>query len=85
MGLILPIWVTLYTEYHHQPLFFTLPSKTPSRDMYVHKTFPTVTPPQNTPYPGLNKMNELPSGQNGPQLGKMFEMWANFFWKWAKK
>ena len=47
--------------------------------MYVHKTPPN--PPQITPCPVPeleSRQNELPSGQNGPQLGKMYEKWAKF-------
>ena len=53
--------------------------------MYVQKT------PQNTPkhpfsWPELESGPiKLKSGQNGPQLGKMFEKWAKLFMKWAKK
>ena len=50
--------------------------ETPFWDMYIHKTDPT--PPQNTPFPGLNlkvgKMNySLSKMDPSPQLGKMFE------------
>ena len=71
-----PDWVSFCPEYYLQPLFFTQPS---------HTLFEAPSPPQNTPFPGLNlkvgKMNfqRLQSGQLGPQLGKMFEKWAKLF------
>ena len=87
MGLILSRWgcpdgVSFCPEYHHQPLFLTQPSQTPffdSSDTYVHKTPPTSPP--NALFLGLNLKvaNQLPSGQFGPQLGKMFEKWAKLF------
>ena len=46
--------------------------------MYIHKTLPTK--PQITLIPGLNlKVGKMNSGHFGPQLGKMFEMWAKLF------
>ena len=42
-----PDGVLLCPEYHHQPLFFTLPSQTPFGDMYVHKAPQTH---QKTPF-----------------------------------
>ena len=69
MGLILPRWpwdgVSFCPEYHHQCLFFTLPSQTPFWDMYEHETLPA--PPQNTPFPGLN----LKVDKMNCRLGKM--------------
>ena len=86
----LPKWVSFCPdglsfcpEYHPQFLFFTQLSHTPCLDMYVHKIH--QSPPQNTPFPGLNlKVGKLQSGQFGPLLGKMFEKWAKLFQKWAK-
>ena len=68
----LPRWVSFYQEYHPQPLFFTQPSDTPLGNKSVHKT--------PFSWPELEGgQNELLSRQFGPQLGKMFEMWAKHF------
>ena len=54
------------------------PHSNPFGVMYIHKTPPT--PQQNTPFPGIKIVqNEVLSGQPGPQLGKMFEMWTKLF------
>ena len=65
-----PDGVSFCPEYHHKPLFFTQPSQAPFWDMCVHKTPPT--PPQNTPFPGLN----LKVGKMNYSLGKMDPNWA---------
>ena len=65
IGLICPDGDSLCLGYPHQPLFFTQPSRTPFGEMYVHKT--PQTPPENTPFPGLN----LKVGQINHCLGKM--------------
>ena len=64
MGLILPRWISFCPEYHLQSLFFNQPLHTPFGNMYKHKTPPT--PPQNTPFPGLN----LKVGKTHYSLGK---------------
>ena len=58
------------TRAQPQPLFLTQPSHTPFWDMYVHKT--TETPPQSTPFPGLN----LKVGKINYRLGNLDPNWA---------
>ena len=70
MGLILPKWVSFFPEYHPHPLFFTQPSHTPYRYMYLHNTPPS--PPQNTPLHDLN----LKVGKMNYSLGNLDPIWA---------
>ena len=65
-------------EYHTQPLFFTQQSHTPFWDIYMHKIFPT--PPQYTPFPGLNlKMGKMNCsvGNLDPNLAKWLKSGQN--------
>ena len=57
-------------EYHPHFLFFTQQSHTPFGDTYIHKNTPT--PPQNTPFSGLN----LKVGKMNYSLGNMRQIWA---------
>ena len=76
MGLILPKWGLTLPRIPPQHLFFTQLSQTSFGDMYVHKT-PQAHP--KTPIFLESGQNQLLSGQNGSQLGKMFEKWAKPF------
>ena len=67
-------------------MFFTQPSHTPFWDIYVHKTLPS--PPQNTPFPGLNlkvgKMN-YSLGNLDPNCAKCLISRQNFSRSGQKK
>ena len=81
---ICPDGVSFCPEYHPQPHFFTQSCHTPFGDMYVHKTPPS--PPQNTPFPGLNLKVGIMNyslGNSDPNRAK----WkvGKTFLKWAKK
>ena len=52
--------------------------------MYTNTPKPTPKHPLSWPELESGK-NELPSGQPGPHLGKMFKKWTKLFKKWAKK
>ena len=65
-----PYGVSFCPEYHPQSLFFTQQSDTPFRDIDAHKTPPS--PPQNTPFPGLN----LKVGKMNYSLGNLDPNWA---------
>ena len=73
-----PDGVSLCPKYHHQPLFFSQLSQNP---LGICRYLKHPQPHPKTPLfqPELESGQiELPSGQNGHQLGpgKMFEKWA---------
>ena len=81
MGLILPRWVSLCPEYHHQPLFFTQLSQTP---FYVlTQNTPNPTPKHPFPWKWAKWTTVLakwtPTGQNVWKVGKTFLEVGNFF------
>ena len=58
----------------------------PGQGYVGEQNTPQPTPKQPFSWPELESgQNELQSGQFGPQLGKMFEKWANFFLEVDKK
>ena len=53
---------------------------TPHLEIYTYAKSPKPTPKTPFSWPELeNGQNKPPSGQFGPQLGKMFEKWAKSF------
>ena len=92
MGLILPRCGLCLPRVPPPTLFFTQPSHTPFKDIYIHKT-PWI-PPQNTLFSGLNlkvgiqvgKISNCPAKWTSIRVNwAKCEKWANLFWKWAKK
>ena len=71
-----PRWGLILPRIPSQPLFFTQPSQTSFRDMYLHTTPPS--PPQNKPFPGLN----LKAGKMNYCLCNLDPKWANVWKQW---
>ena len=86
MVLILPLWgLTLPRIPPPTPVLYSAVT-IPSWGCVLTQNTPTPTPKHPLSWPKLESgQSELPSGQNGPQLGKMFEKWAKLSRSGQKK
>ena len=81
------IWrVSCCPEYHTPTPVFYSAITNPFRRYVPTQGTPNPTPKHPFCWPEVESgQKELPSGQNDPQLGKMFEKWENFSRSGQKK
>ena len=84
-GLILSRWSLILNATHTPPVLYSAVTH-PFWEYVRTQNTPNPTPKHPFPLPELESgQNELPSGQPGPQLGKMFEKKDKTFREVGKK
>ena len=82
MGLILPRWGLILPRIPPPTPILYSADANPFLGYVRTQNIPNPTPKYPFFWPDIESgQNELTSGQNGPQLGKMFEKWVTPFQK----